>query len=152
MVGGCFELPHGFLKYFKGFLMKKIVTFVILAVLLGFLGGCDSKKKGEAQFNEYLELHEKDAKKAEKLLEKSCDNESAKGCATLALDAVRAEESMSKVVEYIKKAIDIKLEETQDDEEKYGAWKEVSSELHKVCENERFRRCQNILTKYFFYF
>jgi protein involved in sex pheromone biosynthesis len=63
--------------------MKKIVTFVMLAVLLG-LSGCADKEDGKEQFEEAKKLIKgEDTTKAKKLLQKSCSNEYAKGCAIL---------------------------------------------------------------------
>jgi tetratricopeptide (TPR) repeat protein len=136
-----FELPHGFLKYFKGFLMKKIVTFVILVIVLGFLGGCADKEEGKDQFEEaeyYME--KKDIKKAEKLLKESCSNDYAKGCVNLAY-YVDKQNNIKAAVKHLKKAIKIKLKEDRDNKKRYEEWKEFSSEVDKACKDKESKDC-----------
>jgi hypothetical protein len=125
--------------------MKKIVTFVILVVLFGILGGCADKEEGKAQFEKAQYFASKNAEKAEELFKESCSNDYAKGCASLAYH-VSKQDDMNAAVKHIKKAIKIKLKEDRDDKKKYEGWKEFSSEVDQACKDKKSKDCTRIIT------
>jgi hypothetical protein len=133
-------LPFGFLKYFKGFLMKKIVTFVILATILGSLGGCADKEEGRDQFNEAFKLGS-GGKKYEKLMKNSCSNQYTFGCASLASYYTDIERDMSKAVKYLKKMIDIATKESSNNEQRLESLKRWSSEVDEACKDKESKNC-----------
>ncbi|MDR1912798.1 MAG: hypothetical protein LBQ52_10710 [Helicobacteraceae bacterium] len=77
--------------------MKRSIVLTLLALSVGFFGGCVDKEKGEEQFKE-AETILKDKgnqKEAFKLLEKSCGNDYAKSCGILSLAYVEGDKKLN---------------------------------------------------------
>ncbi|MDR2033207.1 MAG: hypothetical protein LBP89_01020 [Helicobacteraceae bacterium] len=132
--------------------MKRSMMLALLALSVGFFGGCADKEKGEKQFKEAETIlkNKGEQKEAFKLFEKSCGNDYAKSCWAVSVVYVKGNEKLGikpdhkKSVAFGQKAHDLNAEEACNFNKESAACTqrtETASKFKRACENVESQEC-----------